>query len=78
MRCRLLSVEREKRFNEKGDSYEVTEFSIITDAGEMRNFDLNAVKAFQWLPNMTRNDEVGGLNFRQVRRACANLRRMTI
>ena len=37
---RLLSVEKEKRFNEKGDSYEVTEFSVMTDAGDMRNFDL--------------------------------------
>src|ERR1700682_4780969 len=32
---RLLSVEKEKKFNEKGDSYEVTEFSIITDGGDM-------------------------------------------
>src|SRR5579863_7586863 len=39
---RLLSVEKEKRVNEKGESNDVTEFSVVTDNGEMRNFDLNS------------------------------------
>jgi hypothetical protein len=37
---KLLSVETEKRVSDKGESYDVTKFSVITDAGEMRSFDL--------------------------------------
>ncbi len=37
---RLLSVEKERKANGKGDFYDVTEFSIVSDTGEMKNFDL--------------------------------------
>jgi hypothetical protein len=74
---RLLSVEKEKRFNEKSDSYEVTEFSIITDSGEMRNFDLSAGTSVR-LADHDLNDEVGKyLNLVASSRA-RDLRRMTI
>jgi hypothetical protein len=74
---RLLSIEKEKRFNEKGDSYEVTEFSIITDGGEMRNFDLGPGTSVR-LAERDLSDEVGKyLNLIGSSRA-RDLRRMTI
>jgi hypothetical protein len=74
---RLLSVEKESRVNEKGSSYEVTEFSIIADNGEMRNFDLGA-GTFVRLAERELNDEVGKyLNLVGSSRA-RDLRRMTI
>jgi len=74
---RLLSVEKEKRFNEKGDSYEVTEFSVITDTGDMRNFDLGPATSVR-LAEGDLNDEVGKyLNLIGSSRA-RDLRRMTI
>lgn len=39
---RLLSVEKTHRQRSKEDFEDVTAFSIVTDAGEMRNFELNA------------------------------------
>ena len=39
---RLLSVEKTHRQRSKEDFEDVTIFSIVTDAGEMRNFELNA------------------------------------
>jgi hypothetical protein len=74
---RLLSVEKEKRFNEKGDSYEVTEFSVITDGGDMRNFDLSPNTSVR-LAERDLSDEVGKyLNLIGSSRA-RDLRRMTI
>jgi len=74
---RLLSVEKEKRFNEKGDSYEVTEFSVITDSGDMRNFDLGPNTSVR-LAERDLGDEVGKyLNLIGSSRA-RDLRRMTI
>ena len=74
---RLLSVEKEKRVNEKGDSYDVTEFSLVTDSGEMRNFDLNASTSVR-LAEQDLSDEVGKyLNLIGSSRA-RDLRRMTI
>jgi hypothetical protein len=74
---RLLSVEKEKRFNEKGDSYEVTEFSIITDGGDMRNFDLGPSTSVR-LAEHDLSDEVGKyLNLIGSSRA-RDLRRMTL
>jgi len=74
---RLLSVEKEKRFNEKGDSYEVTEFSVITDSGDMRNFDLGPNTSVR-LAERDLSDEVGKyLNLIGSSRA-RDLRRMTI
>ena len=37
---RLLSVERERKQNGKGDYQDVTTFTVVTDSGEMRNFEL--------------------------------------
>jgi hypothetical protein len=74
---RLLSVEKEKRFNEKGDSYEVTEFSVMTDGGDMRNFDLGPGTSVR-LAERDLSDEVGKyLNLIGSSRA-RDLRRMTI
>ena len=74
---RLLSVEKEKRFNEKGDSYEVTEFSVITDSGDMRNFDLGPSTSVR-LAERDLGDEVEKyLNLIGSSRA-RDLRRMTI
>jgi len=39
---RLLSVEKLRRQRGRDDFEDVTAFSIVTDAGEMRNFDLGA------------------------------------
>jgi hypothetical protein len=74
---RLLSVEQEKRFTEKGDSYEVTEFSVLTDSGDMRNFDLGPNTSVR-LVERDLSDEVGKyLNLIGSSRA-RDLRRMTI
>jgi hypothetical protein len=74
---RLLSVEKEKRFNEKGDSWDVTEFSVMTDAGEMRNFDLGPNTSVR-LAERDLSEEVGKyLNLIGSSRA-RDLRRMTI
>ena len=74
---RLLSVEKEKRFNEKGDSYEVTEFSVMTDSGDMRNFDLGPSTSVR-LAERDLSDEVEKyLNLIGSSRA-RDLRRMTI
>ena len=74
---RLLSVEQEKRFTEKGESYEVTEFSVLTDTGDMRNFDLGPNTSVR-LSERDLSDEVGKyLNLIGSSRA-RDLRRMTI
>src|SRR5579864_6275614 len=74
---RLLSVEKEKRSNEKGESWDVTEFSVMTDAGEMRNFDLGTSTSVR-LAERDLSDEVGKyLNLIGSSRAL-DLRRMTI
>jgi hypothetical protein len=74
---RLLSVEKEKRFTEKGESYEVTEFSVISDAGDLRNFDLGSTTSVR-LVDHDLSDEVGKyLNLIGSSRA-RDLRRMTI
>jgi hypothetical protein len=74
---RLLSVEKEKRFTEKGESYEVTAFSVISDAGDMRSFDLSPSTSVR-LVDHDLNDEVGKyLNLIGSSRA-RDLRRMTI
>ena len=39
---RLLSVEKIRRQRPKGDFEDVITFSVVTDSGEMRNFDLGA------------------------------------
>jgi hypothetical protein len=74
---RLLSVEKERRTNAKGDFYDATEFSIVTDAGEMRNFELGPEAAVR-LAERDLTDEVGRyLNLVGSSRA-RDLRRMTL
>jgi len=74
---RLLSVEQEDRTNDSGATYHVTDFSIITDAGEMKNFELGSSVSVR-LAERDLNDEVGRyLNLVGSSRA-RDLRRMTI
>ena len=55
---RLLSVEKVRRQRSKDDFEDVTTFSIVTDAGEMRNFDLGAGTAVR-IAERELTDEVG-------------------
>ena len=74
---RLLSVEQEDRTNDSGVTNHVTEFSVMTDSGEMRNFDLGSGVSLR-LAERDLNDEVGRyLNLVGSSRA-RDLRRMTI
>ena len=74
---RLLSVEQEDRTNDSGVTNHVTEFSVVTDSGEMRNFDLGSGVSLR-LAERDLNDEVGRyLNLVGSSRA-RDLRRMTI
>ncbi len=74
---RLLSVEQEQRTTEKGTNYQVTEFSVMTDSGEMRNFELGPAVSVR-LAERDLSDEVGRyLNLIGSSRA-RDLRRMTI
>jgi hypothetical protein len=73
---RLLSVETEQRTNDKV-SYSATLFSIVTDSGEMRNFELNANTSVRIIERDL-SDEVGRyMNLVGSSRA-RDLRRMTI
>lgn len=74
---RLLSVEQEQRTTEKGTNYQVTEFSIMTDSGEMRKFELGPSVSVR-LAERDLNEEVGRyLNLIGSSRA-RDLRRMAI
>jgi hypothetical protein len=74
---RLLSVEDEQRTTEKGTTYKVTIFSVMTDSGEMRNFELGPAVSVR-LAERDLTDEVGRyLNLVGSSRA-RDLRRMTI
>ncbi|MBZ5649308.1 MAG: carboxypeptidase regulatory-like domain-containing protein [Acidobacteriia bacterium] len=74
---RLLSVEKERKANGKGDFYDVTEFSIVSDTGEMKNFDLGPGTSVR-LAERDLGDEIGRyLNLVGSSRA-RDLRRMTI
>jgi len=74
---RLLSVEDEQRTTEKGTTYQVTIFSVMTDSGEMRNFELGPAVSVR-LAERDLTDEVGRyLNLVGSSRA-RDLRRMTI
>jgi hypothetical protein len=55
---RVLSVEKEHRQRGKDDYEDVTTFAIVTDAGEMRNFDLNAGTSVR-IAERELTDEVG-------------------
>jgi hypothetical protein len=74
---RLLSVEQEDRTNDSGTTYHVTDFSIVTDSGEMKNFELGPAVSVR-LADHELNDEVGRyLNLVGSSRA-RDLRRMTV
>lgn len=74
---RLLSVEQEQRTSDKGTTYQVTEFSVVTDSGEMKNFDLGPAVSVR-LAERDLNEEVGQyLNLVGSSRA-RDLRRMTL
>lgn len=74
---RLLSVEQEERTNDSGANYHLTDFSIVTDSGEMRNFELGPAVSVR-LAERDLSDEVGRyLNLVGSSRA-RDLRRMTI
>lgn len=55
---RLLSVERIRKQRAKDDFEDVTSFSLITDAGEMRNFELGGVTPVR-IAERELTDEVG-------------------
>ncbi|HZR66407.1 MAG TPA: hypothetical protein VFA85_14770 [Terriglobales bacterium] len=74
---RLLSVEQEERTTDSGTTYHATDFSIVTDSGEMRNFELGSGVNVR-LAERDLNDEVGRyLNLVGSSRA-RDLRRMTV
>ena len=74
---RLLSVEQEQKTTDKGIHYEVTVFAVVTDSGEMKNFELGPAVSVR-LAEPGLNDEVGRyLNLVGSSRA-RDLRRMTI
>jgi len=55
---RLLSVEKERRQNGKGDYVDVTMFAVVTDSGEMRSFELGPGTSVR-VADRDLNDEVG-------------------
>ena len=55
---RLLSVEKVRRQRAKDDFEDVTTFSIVTDAGEMKNFDLGVGTSVR-IAERELTDEVG-------------------
>jgi len=74
---RLLSVEKERRSNGKGDFYDATLFSVVTDSGEMKNFELGPATSVR-LAERDLSEEVSRyLNLVGSSRA-RDLRRMTI
>jgi len=74
---KLLSVDKTKKQTVKGDVIESTEISIITEGGEMRNFELGPGTSVR-LADRDLNDEVGRyLNLVSSSRS-RDLRRMTI
>jgi hypothetical protein len=74
---RLLSVETEQRTSDKGVASSVTKFSVMTDTGEMRNFELGPATSVR-LAERDLSGEVGKyLDLIGSSRA-RDLRRMTI
>jgi hypothetical protein len=74
---RLLSVEKARKQNGKGDYMDVTTFAIVTESGEMRSFELGPGTSVR-LAERDLSDEVGRyLNLVGSSRA-RDLRRMTI
>jgi hypothetical protein len=74
---KLLSVDKIKRQTQKGDIVETTEFSIVTDGGEMRSFELSPGTSVR-LAERDLNDEVGRYLGLIGSARARDLRRMTI
>ena len=74
---KLLSVDKTKKQTAKGEVVESTEFSIITDSGEMRNFDLGPGTSVR-LADRDLNDEVSRYLSLISSSRSRDLRRMTI
>src|SRR5437879_3751565 len=55
---RLLSVESSRRQDAKGNFVDVTDFSVMTDGGEMKNFELNPATSVR-IAERELTDEVG-------------------
>ena len=55
---RLLSVESSRRQDAKGNFMDVNEFSVMTDNGEMKNFELSPATSVR-IADRDLNDEVG-------------------
>lgn len=74
---RLLSVEQEQRTSDSGTTYNVTEFSVMTDAGEMKNFELGPAVSVR-LAEHDLNQEVGRYLDLVGSSRAKDLRRMSI
>jgi hypothetical protein len=74
---RLLSVEQEQRTAEKGTTYQVAEFSVMTDSGEMKNFELGPAVSVR-LAEHDLNQEVGRYLDLVGSSRAKDLRRMSI
>jgi hypothetical protein len=74
---RLLSVEDEQRTTDKGTTYQVTMFSVMTDLGEMRSFELNPSVSVR-VAERDLNDEVGRYLSLVGSSRAKDLRRMTL
>ena len=74
---RLLSVEKSRKTDARGNFSDVTEFSVVGDAGEMRSFELTPATSVR-LAERDLNEEVGRyMNLIGSSRA-ADVRRMTL
>ena len=74
---RLLSVERERKQNGKGDYQDVTTFAVVTDSGEMRNFELGPGISVR-IAERDLTEEVGRYMDLVGSARARDLRRMTI
>jgi hypothetical protein len=74
---RLLSVEQEERTTDSGTTYHVTDFSIMTDSGEMRNFELGPAVSLR-LAERDLSQEVGHYLHLVGSSRARDLRRMSI
>jgi hypothetical protein len=74
---RLLSVEKSRKQDARGNFTDVTEFSLVGDAGELRTFELTPATSVR-LAERDLNEEIGKyLNLVGSSRA-ADVRRMTL
>ncbi|HKR83763.1 MAG TPA: carboxypeptidase regulatory-like domain-containing protein [Terriglobales bacterium] len=74
---RLLSVEQQERTSDTGSSYQATLFSVLTELGEMKNFELGPGVSVR-LADRDLNDEVGRYLALVGSSRARDLRRMTI